>query len=42
MTENQNPLVLDKNEEISEQKADDIRVHRAKTLRCGAFHSRLT
>ncbi|MED0773550.1 MULTISPECIES: toxic anion resistance protein [Bacillus] len=26
MTENQNPLVLDKNEEISEQKADDIRV----------------
>ncbi|MFQ6402612.1 toxic anion resistance protein [Bacillus velezensis] len=26
MTENQNPLILDKNEEISEQKADDIRL----------------
>lgn len=25
-TENQNPLVLDKNEEISQQKADDIRL----------------
>lgn len=42
MTENQNPLILDKNEEISEQKADDIRLQTsAKTLRYSASRSKL-